>query len=213
MSEEKKARTARKSALTRSINDLLQCVAEEEKDSVVNQLTAVKEKFNNFQTAHETYHSTLNIDDEIETSDEYFAEMQVKYTKAVKEARQWLNSLEDVKPSAAKVETASTSKEEISLLSADFVKYINLPNAALEEYDGDPLQYHNFFSLFDENVGSLDIDDHVKLNRLIYYTRDKARRAIKSCGGIGVHMSCEKRHKWTYRNDPMDQPLQDVWFV
>ena len=185
MSEEKKARTARKSALTRSINDLLQCVAEEDRDSVVNQLTTVKEKFNNFQTAHDTYHSTLNIDDEIETSDEYFAEMQVKYTKAVKEARQWLNSLEDVKPSAAKVETASTSKEEISLLSADFVKYINLPNAALEEYDGDPLQYHNFFSLFDENVGSLDIDDHVKLNRLIYYTRDKARRAIKSCGGIG----------------------------
>jgi hypothetical protein len=173
---EKKARSARKSALTRAINDIHQGVAEEDKDLVTEKLSAIKEKFWNFEAAHDAYHDKLEDEDAMEVSETYFTDMHQKYIKVVKEAKQWLKSL-DVKPEVP-VQAASPS-------TAEMMKMLNLPRVELRCFSGDPLQYYSFLSLFDEHVHSAAVDDSVKLAHLLQYTDGKAQQAIQSCITLG----------------------------
>jgi SpoVK/Ycf46/Vps4 family AAA+-type ATPase len=119
---EKKARSARKSALTRAINDIHQGVAEEDKDLVTEKLSTIKEKFQNFEAAHDAYHDKLEDEDAMEVSETYFADMHQKYIKVGKEAKQWLKRL-DVKPEVPG-QAASPS-------TAEMMKMLNLPRVEL----------------------------------------------------------------------------------
>ena len=72
----KTARKNNKSTLTREINQIKRYMAEEEKDEVTNGLARLKQKFKDFEAAHQDYHAMLEDDNDIDTSDNYFFEVQ-----------------------------------------------------------------------------------------------------------------------------------------
>lgn len=61
------------------------------------------------------------------------------------------------------------------------VNTLQLPKVDLMEFDGDPLKYWVFIRAFENSVDREQIDDGIKLSRLMRYCTGKARRVIESC--------------------------------
>ena len=69
---------------------------------------------------------------------------------------------------------------------------LQMPKAELFSYDGDPMKYWMFIRAFDNNVGSLSVDDSKKLKRLNSQSdakvrcrsRGKALRVIQCCASM-----------------------------
>ena len=61
----------------------------------------------------------------------------------------------------------------------------SVPKVDLDKFDGDPLDFQNFMSLFDESIGNKLSDDQMKLTRLLYYVSGPAKAAIKCCALLG----------------------------
>lgn len=191
MSEEKKNRSALKAKITRTINNIKRYIAEEDEDEVEENSKLLKAKFKEFEAAHETYNGTLASADETDESDLYFYSVQDDYIAALKLAKKWLNG-DDSTPT-----TNQTSGAQ-ALNQSDVMSLINLPKIELEVFDGDPMQYHSFMTMFDELVDGVAADDRWKLTRLIQYTSGKAKEAIRYCtliaGGKGYQQAREVLH-------------------
>ena len=57
---------------------------------------------------------------------------------------------------------------------------LSLPRVDIEIFDGDPMRYHSFMSLFDECVDKVTDDNQTKLTRLFQFTTGCAKDSIRS---------------------------------
>jgi hypothetical protein len=185
MSEEKKARSSSKSILTREINNAKRLIAEEDKNEIVSCLDRIKQKFRDFQQSHDAYHHSLTDEGDIEDSDNYFFEVQDNYIASLTSTKAWLKQQSVIKSEPKEDDAMSTASSGDSLSQMDFLSLINLPKVELETFDGDPLRYHSFLAVFDENVDSLSQDGRAKLTRLLQYTSGDAKSAIRPCALVG----------------------------
>lgn len=179
----RKSQSARKAALTRSINDVYGKIVEEDREGMKGKLKTMKEKFGNFEESHDAYIALLG-DEEAEANEEYFTKVQQNYIAAIKEAKDWIGSSE-VASGIGQGASSSDRNGNTDELCMKLLTAMNLPKIELEPYDGDPLLYHNFMALFDENVDQVTADPKTKLARLLQYTTGKAREAVRSCGILG----------------------------
>jgi hypothetical protein len=61
---------------------------------------------------------------------------------------------------------------------------IQLPSAQLITFDGDPLQYHMFVTMFESNVNRSTVDNASKLARLMQYCSGSAKQVIMCCAAM-----------------------------
>ena len=188
--DKKRSRAGFKSALTKAINDLITAQVEEDNEKVKTGLTNVKEKFANFQTAHEACHDLMEEEKDIEESDAYFSDMHQKYVKSLREAKGYMKAIEDAEAKAEPGNTSNATK-----MSTEAMKVLNLPKVEIDEYDGNPLKFHYFFALFDESVDRVVTDDSVKLTRLLQFTCGDAKSAIESCIHLGGSRGYQQARK------------------
>lgn len=178
----KTTRKSKKTIITKEINQLKRYMAEEENNEVTNGLARLKEKFRDFETSHNDYHSVLEDETEIDTSDIYFFDVQDNYIAALKSVKAWFEDQSRVKVQ---------ERDDVSVSSSDGLSHkelltlLNLPKVELEPFDGDPLKYHSFVAVFDDNVDSILQDGRTKLTRLLQYTCGEAKIAIRPCSLIG----------------------------
>lgn len=64
------------------------------------------------------------------------------------------------------------------------VEMMQIPKAELMTYDGDPLQFWEFWRAFEVNVDQTSISKAAKLTRLLHYCRGDARRVIQACSAM-----------------------------
>ena len=62
---------------------------------------------------------------------------------------------------------------------------MNLPNVEVKKYGGDPMTFHEFFAIFDEQVHKTRLTPGQKLIRLLQYTIGDAYKAIAHYAGTG----------------------------
>jgi hypothetical protein len=178
MAEEyKKARKARKSALTREISNLRKFMVEDEYEEIKERIPGLKQKFKAFEEAHDRYHSTLDDETVQDESDKYYDEVCSNYIEHFTIIK---TGIAEFDKKEAKVEV---KKEELS--QCELMSMMNLPKVEIRKYNGDPLTYHAFFALFDEHVHKTRIDPTSKLSRLLQYTDGDAYKAIAPCAGMG----------------------------
>ena len=182
MSEDSKAqRKARKSALTREINATERYMAEDNIPETRQRLENVKQKFIEFEKAHEKYHDELTEEADIDVSDDYFYDVQKTYISALKHVKQWLQDNELDKK--VKDEKHPATSDEMG--RTEILGLMNLPKLELESFDGDPIKFHSFFAAFDEHVDGVTANPRIKLTRLLQCTSGKAKDAIRFCSLIG----------------------------
>ena len=189
----KVARGQCKATVTKLLGKIERHMGENEVSAVRAKMDDVKGAFDALEAAHDTYNDTLDTEAAIEASKAWLAAAYKDYTSRFRAAREWLlsqqgdviKSEKDTKPSGVKTVSNDNEPDEVVSDVSEFVKLLSIPKAELDKYGGDPAEYQTFISLFDECIGDQDVDDQVKLTRLIFYTTGPAKSAIKNCAVVG----------------------------
>ncbi|KAJ8043465.1 hypothetical protein HOLleu_10558 [Holothuria leucospilota] len=177
----KTARSSAKRAVTKEVNYIRQCIAEDDMDDIDDHVIVLKDLFKKFTLAHDRYHETLTQETDIDESDNYFSEKQRDYISV-------LDLVKNTKISfKAKAELKSLSADSNSgdSSSKEYLRLLNLPKVELEVFHGNPLHFHQFIKAFEANVDKVCDDDDLKLSRLMQYTAGPAKEAIRGCQLIG----------------------------
>ncbi|XP_030836082.1 uncharacterized protein LOC100893804 [Strongylocentrotus purpuratus] len=66
----------------------------------------------------------------------------------------------------------------------ELIELLQLPRAELMTFDGDPLQYWEFWRSFQLNVDDTRISDSAKLTRLLHYCQGNVRKIIQACSAM-----------------------------
>ena len=195
----KVVRRQRKGGITRHLGTLEQLMAEERYDDVLKRLDIMKQSFSQLEAAHDAYLDTFEsiTEEQLLENEQWFAEVQGNYISGVKAARQWLRDngvlgVPLVNPVPASVPSVPTSVPSVptsvpasaNVDNSELVNMMNVPKLTIDVFDGNPLQYQKFMSIFDETVGDKVSDDRAKLTRLLQYTTGPAKAAIENCALI-----------------------------
>ena len=176
-----------KAAITRHLGTLECLMAEDSYDEVLDRLKVIKNSFAQLEEAHDSYINSLTTlsDDELLQNEQWLSEVQGNYTAGVRAARQWLKDngqlvSVDVKPTV-KCDIPPPPCGSVKSDNTELIDMLSIPKLELDKFDGNPLEYHSFINVFDENVGNKTSDDRVKLTRLLQYTTGSAKAAIRNC--------------------------------
>ena len=187
----KAIRKQRKAAVTRELNNITRFIAEEDIDEVKSREQKLKDTFKRFELSHDAYHETLQDENEIDQSEQYYYDAQNVYIRAIKDMKTWLRendcdkfdrtiSSENLN-SPSQSESLNVSRNQTSI---DIVTAINTPRFEIEKFSGDPMKYYGFISMFEECVESVVTDPRLRLTRLIDATLGDVKTAIEPCQSI-----------------------------
>ncbi|XP_076043748.1 uncharacterized protein LOC143026852 [Oratosquilla oratoria] len=84
-----------------------------------------------------------------------------------------------------RVDSKNIESERLDVSPAELVGILNVPKVELDVFEGNPLEYNLFMTIFDELVDSKVSDPQIKLTRLLQYTKGPAKAAIKNCALVG----------------------------
>ena len=180
--DKKRSRKARKGLVTKEINAADRFMAEDNVESVKETLERIKRNFSDFETAHQEFHAILEgegNEEAIDESEEYFYGVQKSYVQSLRSVKDWLAKVE-VKPD---VKVAPVRKDE-GITRSELIGVLNMPKAKIDPFNGDPLDYYRFITVFDERVDKVSTDSDAKLTRLLQCTEGDAKRAITFCKSI-----------------------------
>ena len=131
------------------------------------------------EASHDAYHGELEDEAEITESENWFEQAQSNYIEKIKAAKAWLSS----QIAGGQVLHGRDHDDEAVL--TQLANMLNIPKVEIDKFDGSPLEYQAFISVFDEVVDSKSSDNHVKVTRLLQYTTGPAKAAIKNCALVG----------------------------
>ena len=79
MAHLKTTRASAKRAVTKEINQIRQCIAEDNIESLSNSVIKLKDLFRAFTWSHTEYHDSLVSDEDIDESDAYFRNNRITF--------------------------------------------------------------------------------------------------------------------------------------
>ncbi len=83
------------------------------------------------------------------------------------------------------VETASQVASNVSSIPAQemrqLIGVLQAPKVTLTKFDGEPLKYHQFVRIFEENVDKVIDDNAARLTRLLEHCTGDAKEVVESC--------------------------------
>ena len=163
--------------LMRKIGSLGVSIAEEDCDAVRTTLDELKRCLSEIEALHEE----LVGDSPTTKDDSFLAAVRSSYIEAVKEGRALLKApvAQEQVSAADERQKATPSVDEPALAKA--LRYVNLPQISLPQFNGDPLAYWPFLRAFDSCIDKEGIGNDIKLTQLLQCCSGKARRAIECC--------------------------------
>ena len=173
MSDLMNARSACKEELSKSYGDLDVLVAEDDFDEIITQREWMKTLYVKFRDSHVEYHETLQEESVINTSDAYFRDIQTLYVKKQNAAKAALNDM------GRQYQMRQDVHNEQSIKSLGHL--INLPPLELKKFSGEPDDFEDFITTFNEVIGNVVTDPASKLLRLKSQVTGVASDSIKMC--------------------------------
>ena len=175
-------RREHKANVIRHLGLLERVLAEEDTAAVQVSLETVKSAFHEFELAHDVYSNLLIEQSQRDSALRTFRSVELEYISGVRDARAWLKTTQDADISRSSVDIAQPG----SVMSyTDMVSLMNIPKVEIDAYDGDPMKYLTFVTIFDETIDSKLTDSRIKLTGLLQYTTGAAMAAISNCALIG----------------------------
>ena len=173
MSDLMNARSACKEELSKSYGDLDVLVAEDDFDEIITQREWMKTLYVKFRDSHVEYHETLQEESVINTSDAFFRDIQTLYVKKQNAAKAALNDM------GRQYQMRQDVHNEQSIKSLGHL--INLPPLELKKFSGEPDDFEDFITTFNEVIGNVVTDPASKLLRLKSQVTGVASDSIKMC--------------------------------
>ena len=129
---EKADRTKKKRAVTKQVNHVRQLIAESDDELIVAEVEKLKGLFKDFVTANEKYEENIETGEDLDESESYFTLVQNEYINTLTAANDYKRN----KPQVVETEQKMTN--------SDLLKIMNLPKLTLENFDGNPVNFHTF---------------------------------------------------------------------
>ncbi|MCP3679339.1 MAG: DUF1759 domain-containing protein, partial [Gammaproteobacteria bacterium] len=128
---------------------------------------------------------------EIRECETYLTDVQTKCSEALQSCSDYYE--EKLGKKLMKTELVTDSKkDEVAVTPGETVQalkeiaaLVSLPSLEIQSFEGDPLQYHRFISVFENSVDNVIANDSAKLNRLLRYTAGSAYATISGCAIMG----------------------------
>ena len=158
----------------KAYGDLSVSVAEDDLDGVVSERERMKTLYRSFRETHNNHHNTLKEDADIQASDTYFMDVQKQYAAQQMSAKAALNDMLPQKPLKQELNGEHESFKTLGHL-------INLPPLELKRFSGDPDEFDDFVTTFNEVIGNVISDPAAKLIRLKSQVTGIAFDSIKMC--------------------------------
>ena len=174
-------RCEHKANVTRQLG-LLEHVLAEDIAAVQISLETAESAFREFELAHDVYSNLLIEQSQRDSALRTFRSVELEYISGVRDAWAWLKTTQYADISRSSVDSAQPG----SVMSyTDMVSLMNIPKVEIDAYDGDPMKYLTFVTIFVETIDSKLTDSRIKLTRLLQYTTGAAKAAISNCALIG----------------------------
>ena len=148
-------------------------IAEDDYDAVASGREHLKALYLNFREAHTNHHVTLQDESDIKASSSYLYDVQQQYIEQQRAAKTALNEMRHQQ------QVIQESNYEQSLKSLGHL--INLPPLELKKFSGQPDEFDNFVTTFNEVIGNIVSDPAAKLLRLKSQLTGAALDSIKMC--------------------------------
>ena len=149
-------------------------LAEDDLDVVVSERERMKTLYLRFRETYNIHHNTLKEDADIQASDAYFMDVQKQYVAQQMTAKAALN---DMLPQKQLKQELNGKHESFKTLG----HLINLPPLELKRFSGDPDEFDDFVTTFNEVIGNVISDPAAKLIRLKSQVTGIASDSIKMC--------------------------------
>ena len=178
-----RTRTSLSSWLTRHCCDVRNALARNNLDAVNSTFVKLSESFNKLCDVNSEILNSFDGPEHvkgIEENERWFEKYYQKFIDCANDVSKFreLKAAPQAFSVENKVDEATTAK--VSDLHR-LIDSINLPSVELKPFNGDPLSFQAFITLFDDLVDSKSIDDSAKLSRLLHYCNGTAYAAIKNC--------------------------------
>ena len=186
LEELKNKRRYIKSRFIRLVNALSRAVLNEEEIQVSDLLRDINKAFKEFGKVHDSFHEKFDNETDKQESEDYFNDIDSRYVEVLREV---------------KIRENNIGKKDSNLALA---QVLSLPRVDIEIFDGDPMRYHSFMSLFDECVDKVTDDNQTKLTHLLQFTTGYAKDSIRSCvmlGGKDGYTEARRTRKARFEND------------
>ena len=171
-----------KAAVPLFLGDLQRHCADSDSEAVKQTLEKLRSSFYDFQKSHDAYRNMLMQDNALAGSDidargDWNSKVVANHSDGMAAAITCLNiAVSDDAPGPCK----GTRDMHAELIDMFF-----MPKTELYVFNGDPFEFQSSLAVFNEPVGCRNIDDHVKLTRLLQYTSGPLKSMIKSCSLFG----------------------------
>ncbi len=184
-----------KSSITRLCGKTKALLLEKKREEMNKVILEIKQKFDELEDVHDKIHLGLEDVEAIEESDAYLEEMREKKDEACERA----DSLSSSSSRASSVSATSMDESSRALVEA-----LTMPKVELTAYDGDPMLFHSFITMFDDIVDKRTRDDSAKLAQLLQYTKGAVNETIQPyvlLGGTRGYQLARKALKEKYGNE------------
>ena len=125
----------------------------------------------------------------IDTNLEYMEAISRKYIECVSKAHAYMDKLAQPPNPSPPTHPTPPPTTQTDMLPAQLERMIDmmsLPDTPLETFDGQNiLEFSDWLSIFDERVHSRNVNNIVKLNKLLHATEGEAYELIRHCKGMG----------------------------
>ena len=176
-------RRQRKATISRHISSLNRLVAERDVEQTKAKLEEMKKDFDDLELTHGEYIGSVDTHEDMGVNEKWFQEVESSYIGAVRSAKAWLRSRQSQTESASDKPDKKTHNTLInnngSIDIAQLIRVLSTPPEEIPKYDGDPMKYHSFMSIFDERIHTKTNDNKYKLVMLLQYTTGDAHSAIQ----------------------------------
>ena len=151
-------------------------MSENDPEALNLQLPVAKAAFKDFEAAHDIVCKTLTTEAEIEKNADYFSNAELNYIQAIAMANEWLNPKND---DVFDDKIAPTPVTDPSIMQAHMIDILNKPRINIDCFTGDPIQYNEFITVFDQAFCSDAFSVQVRLTHLLQFTSGVAKSSIK----------------------------------
>ena len=125
----------------------------------------------------------------LEANEDYSTDIVTKYASAMGKANDYIDSISKPDPthpiSQPTQQPAAPAPNPLESKLEKMCDLLSLPETPLDIFDGNILEFHSWWTVYQERVGMKNVNPMVKLNKLLHAIQGEPYDLIHFCKGLG----------------------------
>ena len=182
-------RGAARAKVTKSLALLNAALAERNPETIKMLLPLCKDALKECLDICESYREA-DYPEKDETNEEYSSDIIVKYASVVEKANGYIEAIAQKSTHSPPItspthQPAAPYPSTFEARIEQMCDMLSMPETPLDVFDGDILQFNNWWTVFKERIDMKNVTPMIKLNKLLFATQGEPHDLISFCKGLG----------------------------